>query len=73
MTVQGPVKEQQPDGMSHRGLESRLNRPAKGGGKKGLRWGGGDRLSPLTPPPPRGGGVGKGAPVTELMSKQKFY
>ena len=21
MTVQGPVKEQQPDGMSHRGLE----------------------------------------------------
>ena len=34
MTVQGPVKEQQPDGMSHRGLDPPPPRSSKslGGG-----------------------------------------
>ena len=27
VTVQGPVKEQQPDGMSHRGVTIRAQRP----------------------------------------------
>ena len=37
VTVQGPVKEQQPDGMSHRGMDpSRKGALGKGGGG-GLR------------------------------------
>ena len=37
MTVQGPVKEQQPVGMSHRGVDGVL----RGGGSEGAGGGGG--------------------------------
>ena len=60
-TVQGPGKEQQPDGMSHRGRKrgpSDPTAPGEGEGEGGLRAGGGS--SPLK----EGWGDGKGALAT---------
>ena len=48
VTVQGPVKEQQPDGMSHRGGAGGASLPSKD-----ALGGGGGNPSPLPPPPSR--------------------
>ena len=55
MTVQGPVKKQQPDGMSHGGYKACFLRCASssfGGDHKGTLGGGGVPAKPPPPSPP---------------------
>ena len=51
MTVQGPVKEQQPDGMSHRGLAQGLGISGGGGGEE-VEFRCGPQPPQSSPPPP---------------------